>query len=244
VRLVRAVVLRWSALTSLLPQRARVDLPATRGEVSLAASVWKPTTSETRQGLPAVVIVHQWSILGGQASLMHGIARELSERGLTAVTFDHRGVGGSSGTRTIRGISEVEDVEAVLEWAHTKLERDLVLLGSSAGAPIAGSALDRFTFVKGYVAIGYVFGLLSSVLFSCHYDAIVKSSKPKLFIMGTKDEFTSPAQLQSMLDKMSSVKESHLVEGIGHFTLESEKYDGMMAELTRSFVLKHCASAQ
>ena len=85
--------------------------------------------------------------------------------------------------RTIRGLSEVQDVEAVLEWAHTKLQRDLVLLGSSAGAPIAGSAIDRFAFVRGFVGIGYVFGFLSSILFSCHYDSIVKSAKPKLFIM-------------------------------------------------------------
>ena len=49
----------------------------------------------------------QWSILGGQASLMHGIARELTDCGLTAVTFDMRGVGGSSGSRTVRGAAEV-----------------------------------------------------------------------------------------------------------------------------------------
>ena len=164
-------------------QLSQVDVPASRGEVSLAAAVWRPPDRETKEGLPAVVLVHQWSILGGQASLVHGIARELTERGLTAVTFDLRGVGGSSGMRTIRGLSEVQDVEAVLEWAHTKLQRDLVLLGSSAGAPIAGSAIDRFPFVRGFVGIGYVFGFLSSVLFGCHYDSIVKSGKPKLFIM-------------------------------------------------------------
>ena len=59
----------------------------------------------------------QWSILGGQASLMHGIARELTDCGLTAVTFDMRGVGGSSGSRTVRGAAEVEDVRAVVETA-------------------------------------------------------------------------------------------------------------------------------
>ena len=58
---------------------------------------------------------------------------------------------------------------------------------------------------------------------------------------GTKDEFTSPAQLEAMTDKMTSVKERHLVEGIGHFTLESEAYDAMMADLTASFILRHCA---
>ena len=44
-----------------------------------------------------------------------------------------------------------------------------------------------------------------------------------------------------MTDKMTSVKERHVVEGIGHFTLESEAYDAMMADLTASFILRHCA---
>ena len=43
------------------------------------------------------------------------------------------------------------------------------------------------------------------------------------------------------MDKMTSIRERHLVEGVGHFTLESEKFDAMMADLTNAFVLRHCA---
>lgn len=189
----------------------------------------------------------QWSILGGQASLMHGIARELTDCGLTAVTFDMRGVGGSSGSRTVRGAAEVEDVQAVVEWTHTKMrdeggDGNIVILGSSAGAPIAGSALDAFEFVRGFVGIGYVVGFFASIIFGCHYPPLIASRKPKLFILGTKDEFTSPAQLQGLLGRMEGVRESHLVEGVGHFTLESPQFDALMADLTLKFVQKHCSS--
>jgi len=100
---------------------------------------------------------------------MHGIARELTDRGFTAVTFDMRGVQGSSGTMTLTGANEVKDVEAVCEWTHQKLNQDLVVLGSSAGAPIAGSAVESFSFIKAYVGIGYVFGWWASIIFGSHY---------------------------------------------------------------------------
>mmetsp|Transcript_26827 Transcript_26827/g.41939 ORF Transcript_26827/g.41939 Transcript_26827/m.41939 type:complete len:161 (-) Transcript_26827:741-1223(-) len=145
----------------------RFTVPSSRG-VSLATTIWRPSSPPQRV-LPAIIVVHQWSCMGGSASLMHGIARELTDRGFTAVTFDMRGVQGSSGTMTLTGANEVKDVEAVCEWTHQKLNQDLVVLGSSAGAPIAGSAVESFSFIKAYVGIGYVFGWWASIIFGSHY---------------------------------------------------------------------------
>eukprot|EP00293_Proteomonas_sulcata_P000892 CAMPEP_0184326888 /NCGR_PEP_ID=MMETSP1049-20130417/142805_1 /TAXON_ID=77928 /ORGANISM="Proteomonas sulcata, Strain CCMP704" /LENGTH=144 /DNA_ID=CAMNT_0026649115 /DNA_START=356 /DNA_END=790 /DNA_ORIENTATION=+ len=140
---------------------------------------------------------------------------------------------------TLTGANEVKDVEAVCEWTHQKLNQDLVVLGSSAGAPIAGSAVESFSFIKAYVGIGYVFGWWASIIFGSHYKKIMKSEKPKLFIMGTKDEFTSTSKLEWIFKRMTDPKEMKLIQGVGHFELEGSEYDGQMAELTAEFVNKH-----
>eukprot|EP00961_Rhodomonas_salina_P075738 1016305-Rhodomonas_salina.1 len=47
---------------------------------------------------------------------------------------------------------------------------------SYRGGSVAGSAVEEFDFIKGYVGIGYVFGCLASLLFSSHYGR----SRPQL----------------------------------------------------------------
>mmetsp|Transcript_41883 Transcript_41883/g.112167 ORF Transcript_41883/g.112167 Transcript_41883/m.112167 type:complete len:170 (-) Transcript_41883:118-627(-) len=152
-----------------------------------------------------------------------------------------RGVGGSTGTKTLVGCDEIRDVEAVCKWAHKRLGRDLVIMGSSGGAPIGGSAVDSHPFVRAYVGIGYVFGSIPSpsVSFSPHFDAIVRTSKPRLFIMGADDCFTSPALLQFMMDKMTKgPRERQLIPGVGHFELEGPDFDSLVATAAMEFICR------
>lgn len=107
-----------------------------------------------------------------------------------------------------------------------------------AGAPIAGSALDAVDAVEGYVAIGYVFGFWASVLFGGHFQKVLDSKKPKLFIMGTSDGFTTVAQLKGKLKRAQGTAEMHLVDGVGHFELESPQYDASLAQLIAQFASK------
>lgn len=104
------------------------------------------------------------------------------------------------------------------------------------GAPIAGSAVDKIDEVVGYVSLGYPFGLTASILFGRHHEAILKSKKPKLFVMGTKDGFTSVKQLKNKLKSAAGRVETHLLEGAGHFQMEGPAYDAKMADLITTFV--------
>ncbi|KAG5555557.1 hypothetical protein RHGRI_006262 [Rhododendron griersonianum] len=111
-----------------------------------------------------------------------------------------RGVGKSSGRPSLTGSSEVRDVVSVCKWVAQNFSvRRILLVGSSEGAPIAGSAVDQLDEVVGYVSLGYPFGLTASILFGGHHKAILQSPKPKLFVMGTRDGFTSVKQLQNKL---------------------------------------------
>eukprot|EP01024_Parvocaulis_polyphysoides_P014160 TRINITY_DN15709_c0_g3_i1.p1 TRINITY_DN15709_c0_g3~~TRINITY_DN15709_c0_g3_i1.p1 ORF type:complete len:227 (-),score=24.38 TRINITY_DN15709_c0_g3_i1:316-996(-) len=211
------------------------------GQVVLDARIFPATYQQLSKPKYSVVLVHQYSLLGGCQDLMQGIAmnlRALDDR-VTVLTFDMRGVGGSSGVSSVRGHAEVDDVLSVCEWVAKSICENIVLVGSSAGAPIAGSAVRLFPNVKAYVAIGYTFGRLSSILFGGHYKNIITSEKPKLFIMGDKDGFTSIAQLDAKMKEFKGdLNERKVFDGVGHFELETAKYDRQLASLILQFADK------
>ncbi|XP_042513484.1 uncharacterized protein LOC122088322 isoform X1 [Macadamia integrifolia] len=203
--------------------------------VKLHTRIFKPLR-EPEDNL-VIVLVHPYSVLGGCQALLRGIAAGLAERGYRAVTFDMRGAGKSSGRASLTGYSEIRDVIAVCNWVCEDMSTDRILLvGSSAGAPISGSAVDQIQEVVGYVSLGYPFGMLSSILFGRHYKTILQSPKPKLFVMGTKDGFTSVKQLENKLKSADGRVETHLLEGVGHFQMEGPSYDAQMVDLILQFI--------
>ncbi|KAJ0961699.1 hypothetical protein J5N97_000018 [Dioscorea zingiberensis] len=206
--------------------------------VKLSARLFKAssTGNEGKSNL-AVVLVHPYTVLGGCQGLLRGIAMGVAERGFTALTFDMRGAGRSSGRASLTGFAEIQDVIGVCKWVVENLKPDgIVLVGSSAGAPIAGSAVDKIDQVVAYVSLGYPFGWTASILFGRHHEAILRSQKPKLFVMGTKDGFTSVKQLQNKLKAAAGRVETQLLDGVSHFQMEGPAYDEQMAELITKFI--------
>ncbi|XP_057954231.1 uncharacterized protein LOC131148513 [Malania oleifera] len=202
----------------------------------LHTRIFRAKEEEIKDNL-VIVLVHPYSILGGCQGLLRGIAVGFAEKGYKAVTFDMRGAGRSSGKPSLTGFSEINDVVAVCGWVCENLSTDRILLvGSSAGAPISGSAVDQIEQVVGYVSLGYPFGLIASILFGRHHKAILKSPKPKLFVMGTRDGFTSVKQLKNKLSSAAGRVETHLIEGTGHFQMEGPAYDSQMVNLILEFI--------
>ncbi|EOY32465.1 hypothetical protein QUC31_019400 [Theobroma cacao] len=196
--------------------------------VKLSTRVFKPK-EEIKDNNLVIVLVHPYSVLGGCQALLKGMASGLADKGYRAVTFDMRGVAGSTGSASLTGFAEVKDVVAVCNWVSQNLSSDKILLvGSSAGAPIAGSAVDQIEQVVGYVSLGYPFGMMASILFGRHHKAILQSPKQKLFVMGTRDGFTSVKQLKNKLQSAAGRNETHLIEGVSHFEMEGPAYDAQM----------------
>ncbi|CAN6696687.1 unnamed protein product [Malus baccata var. baccata] len=110
------------------------------------------------------------------------------------------------------------------------------IVAGMVGAPIVGSAVDQIEQVVGYVSLGYPFGMLSSILFGRHHKAVLQSSKPKLFIMGTQDGFTSVKRLKNKLKLCSRSVETHLIDGASHFQMEGPAYDAQMVNLILEFI--------
>lgn len=209
---------------------------ASTSGVTLAVRVFRPSPRAPDRFRVTLVLVHQYSLMGGCQELLCGMAYRLADRGFTVVTFDMRGVGGSSGKPSLTGGAEVQDVVAVARWAAQQGgATSVMLVGSSAGAPIAGAAIDTVQEVVGYVSLGYPFGLLASVLFGRHHKLCLQSPKPKLFVMGTADGFTSVKQLESKLKSAAGRVEKRLVKGAGHFEMEGPQYDEQMVEYIATF---------
>ncbi|CAL9090410.1 unnamed protein product [Musa acuminata var. zebrina] len=88
--------------------------------------------------------------------------------------------------------------------------------------------VDKIDQVVGYVSIGYPFGLMASILFGRHQEAILKSEKPKLFIMGNRD------QLQNKLKSAAGRVDSHLIHGVGHFQMEGSEMLNLISTFAQS----------
>ncbi|KAL8275326.1 hypothetical protein Esti_000775 [Eimeria stiedai] len=152
---------------------------------------------------------------------MWGMARLVAEGGIPAVTFDLCGVNSSSGWKTLTGHKETRDTVAACSWCVKHLQAsNIVIVGSSAGAPIGGSAIDQLPEIRGFVGIGYVFGMMASILFGGHYKNILKSKKPKLFIHGGGDGFTATSTFESYFKQAEEPKEKRIIEHVGHFEME------------------------
>lgn len=124
------VVLDCSEVSGVVMETARVE--STSG-VTLSVRVFRPTANATERAI-TMVLVHQYSLMGGCQELLRGMAHRLAAKGFTAVTFDMRGVGSSTGKPTLTGASEIHDVVAVCHWASQHCTASSILLvGSSAG---------------------------------------------------------------------------------------------------------------
>ncbi|KAG2661074.1 hypothetical protein PVAP13_1KG480200 [Panicum virgatum] len=95
--------------------------------------VFKPPASGEEPeaaGAVAVVMVHPYTKLGGSQSLLREMAEGAARRGYTAVAFDMRGAGRSTGRTSLMGSTEVGDVAAVCRWVTENIKPRGILVGN------------------------------------------------------------------------------------------------------------------
>jgi uncharacterized protein len=209
---------------------------STSDSVQLSVRKWKGSDSG-RDFL--ILFVHQYSVMGGQGQLMEGMARRVVKQGYDAVTFDLRGAGRSTGKSSWTNQYELLDVQTVLDHVLQSTNKKIFLVGSSGGAPLAGATLDYSDRIVGGLFVGYVWGFWASILFGWAYSSLQNSPKPKLFVVGTKDEFTSMSQYEYRIARLSgSMNEMRIIEGKNHFEIEAPVYDQQIADWINEFLSK------
>lgn len=210
-------------------------VPTRKG--TLQVHRWEPERSEGPPPL-TVVTVHPWATLGGSEWNCVGVAQELAKAGLRGLTFNMNASSLVWGVVTNHS-SEVKQIVDVCEWASKTFGGKVLLFGSSAGAPQAGSALDLCDSVVGYASVGYTFGWFAAIGFGRHFNSLIESSKPRLLILGDKDEFTSVATFEKYVAKANQRGrpcQRVIFPGCGHFELESPSFDGPVSECVLRWV--------
>lgn len=181
---------------------------------------------------PAILVTHPHSLLGGNAEMMGGVARHFAQNGFLVMRLNFRGVGGSSGTASVRATGgEVADLLSAADYLHEAMGASQVfLVGYSTGAAVSASAIDQRSFLMGMAAIAFPFGgwwgmlaVASRLALSPHFEAVTATTKPTIFLMGDQDEITSVEELKDRFEQAQEPKKLNVIKGAGHFSLLSRR---------------------
>ena len=169
---------------------------------------WDP---QAKPGLAALVC-HPHPLYGGTMhnKVVFRAAKAVVAAGFPALRFNFRGVGKSSGSYA-EGVGERDDVRAALDYLGARFPGvPVCLVGFSFGASVglaAGAEDPRVTALIG----------LGVPVASSGANFLRGVLKPKLFIHGTQDEFTSRARMETFYRSLAAPKEIHWVENADHF---------------------------
>lgn len=176
---------------------------------------------EAEQALPlggrrpraGIVVCHPHPLHGGSmhTTVPAALFSALPTMGITAIRFNFRGVGASTGSHTA-GDSEVHDVRAALEHLTTIVPTGtpLVVQGWSFGAVMALSIDDD--------RIAAWFGVAPPLQHTIGpgTDAVGHDARRKLIAVGRHDQVCSPAVLSPIVEPWVNTR-VETIEGADHF---------------------------
>jgi alpha/beta superfamily hydrolase len=181
---------------------------------------------------PAVIVCHPHPLYGGSMdnNVVYNLSEALTQASLVSFKFNFRGVGGSQGEFG-QGIGEQEDVEAAISFISTakKVESKRIgLAGYSAGAGFALPVGCKDARIKALAAV-------SPPLTMFDFDFLRDCHKPKLFISGSRDNFTPADQFLEFCQNLPEPKECQGIEGADHFWWG---YESILAAKVTAFFAK------
>ncbi|KYQ89577.1 hypothetical protein DLAC_09533 [Tieghemostelium lacteum] len=188
-----------------------------------------------------VVITHPHPMLGG--NLNNNVVMGVSEYivyhlQVPVLSLNFRGVGNSEGVGSWRGSYEREDTKAAASYLVNQSMQDMgykinrvIMIGYSYGSVIAGSVIDEIPEVIAYTAISYPFGPLTFMLLGPLLQSTLDSLKPKFFVTGDQDNFTSTSTFKKRLSQMKGEDITFkIIPNLDHF------YGGSENKLSREIL--------
>jgi len=168
----------------------------------------------------AVVFAHPHPQMGGSmhTKVVYQAAKALTRIGCAVLRFNFRGVGRSAGAWD-EGRGEANDFGTALEFTRTRYPTvPLWTAGMSFGSWIAleaGAADARVTTLIG----------ISMPVTRYDYGGAQKSSTPKFFIHGERDEVCSVKEVREFYAKAADPKELVIIDGADHL------FDGKVGDV-------------
>jgi alpha/beta superfamily hydrolase len=195
------------------------------GELALEGMLHLP-------GSPApyacVVVCHPHPLYGGdmENNIVVAVCYTLCEKEIAALRFNFRGTGRSEGSFG-GGIAEQEDVKAAISFVASREEVDpagIGLCGYSFGAipsflGLPPEQVQAMAAISPPLSLSPLYGLK-------------ESSKPKLLISGSEDNFTPIQDFDAFFESLSKPKERKVITGADHFW---SGYEGEVGDSVSSF---------
>jgi uncharacterized protein len=164
----------------------------------------------------AALVCHPHPSYGGtmhNKAVFHAM-KALNAFGFPVLRFNFRGVGLSQGEHA-SGQGEVGDVLAALNWLDREFHRPLVFAGFSFGAAIGLRPAANDPRVAALIALGLPVSPAGERTYD--FDFLRSSTKPKLFLSGSRDQFGPRAELEALVDSLPEPKKLVIVERADHF---------------------------
>ncbi|MCP4648433.1 MAG: hypothetical protein GY852_12005, partial [bacterium] len=143
-------------------------------------------------------------------NIVHEVCVGLGEHSIASLRFNFRGVRRSEG-KYDDGVGEKEDVKAALTFLEEQEQIDsskLGLCGYSFGTMVGIPVADVDKRVQAFAGVSSFF---------MAPDLLKNFNKPKFFIHGTGDAFTSYKQVEETVRELPDPKTFETVEGADHF---------------------------
>jgi alpha/beta superfamily hydrolase len=137
----------------------------------------------------------------------------LNDFGFPALRFNFRGAGLSEG-RHDHGNGELDDVRAALDWLDHEFHLPVMFCGFSFGAATGLRAVSADDRVVGLISLGTPVNVEGRAY---TYEFLQHCTKPKLFISGSEDQFSTQEALTQLVDSLPEPKKLVFVEGADHF---------------------------
>ncbi len=171
----------------------------------------------------AVVFAHPLTTMGGtmHTKVVYQSAKAMSRIGCAVLRLNFRGAGASAGTFS-NGPGETEDFLAALDYMRNAYpDAPLWVAGMSFGAWIALTAGAGDPRVSTLVGI-------APPLSRYDFSAVERSTKPKFFIQGERDEICPLKDMREFYSRAADPKELVVIDGADHL------FDGKVTEVAEA----------
>lgn len=159
----------------------------------------------------AVVVCHPHTLYGGN---MHNpvvmtLFNAFTANGFTAVRFNFRGSGASTGSFD-DGEGEARDVLAACRMLEDSGIKEIVLAGYSFGSYVNAVAVNLGARIKDHIMASPPVAFMS-------FDGIRTPSHTGLIVTGESDEIAPPDMVKAQIEKWGISPELHVIPGCDHF---------------------------
>ncbi|HUS19303.1 MAG TPA: alpha/beta fold hydrolase [Terriglobales bacterium] len=182
----------------------------------------------------AALVCHPHPMFGGTMhnKVVYNAMKSLSKFGFPVLRFNFRGAGLSEGAHD-EGRGEVGDVQAALDHLANEYKLPIIFTGFSFGAAVGLRAACQDERVVGMISLGTPVAVNGR---SYTYEFLRECQRPKLFVSGGNDEYSTEQDLRAAYENVAEPKRLVIVPGADHFFL---KQLPQMQEAIESWVREH-----